>query len=210
MCAVPAGTSFTGRTIPFQFHHASGRLRVLAPVDDHDELVPPPRPQAAGLHRERRIGIDVAPDAAPVQEHARVAADALEAQQPAEPARSGRAAEAHSVAPHLAGIQRGQRARVEHARHPCRLPLTRRLGGHSGGRGRDRRPDAVGRGLLGRRRLRLRRGGRRHAQLPAARQRQLARGRGERGRGQGGRSDGDAGGHEYAGAPHHGHHRTQM
>jgi hypothetical protein len=31
MCAGPAGTSFTGRTMPFQFHQASGSLGFLRP-----------------------------------------------------------------------------------------------------------------------------------------------------------------------------------
>ena len=94
MCAGPAGTSSTGRTIPFQFHQASGSIGVLAAVHDHHELVGPAGAQAAGLERERRVGVDVAADAAPVQDHGRVAAHALEANQPAEAARRGRAREA--------------------------------------------------------------------------------------------------------------------
>jgi hypothetical protein len=31
MCASPAGTSVTGRTIPFQFHQASGSFGFLRP-----------------------------------------------------------------------------------------------------------------------------------------------------------------------------------
>ena len=210
MCAGPAGTQLHRPHDPGPVPPGLRQLGVLAPVDDHHQLVLPPRAQAARLDRERRVGIGVAPDAAPVQEHARVAADALEAQQPAEPARGGRPDEAHPVAAHLARIQRGQRACVEHARHGRLLPLARRLGGHAGRCGGNRRPGALGRGLLRGCRLGLRRGGRGHTHLPPARERLLARRRGERRRGQRGRCERDAGCHEYAGAPHHGHHRSQM
>ena len=175
------------------------QLRVLAPVDDHDELVRSPRPQAARLDRERRVGIDVAPDPAPVQEHGGVAADALEAQHPAEPARRGRSAEAQPVAPHLARIAataaracRTRSARSSPATRPAPgRPLRPPWPGAPARRPRARSPRG--------RRLRLRRGGHRHAHLPPARQRQLARRRGERRRGERGRGEGDAGCHEYAG-----------
>ena len=48
--------------------------RVLAAVHDHDQLVLPARSQAAGLDGEGRVGVDVAAQAAPVEEHARPAA----------------------------------------------------------------------------------------------------------------------------------------
>ena len=107
----------TGRTIPFQFHQPSGRSGFLRPSTITTSSFVPAGPQAAGREREGRVRVHVAADAAPVQDHRRVAADALEAEQPAEAARGGRALEAHAVAAHLARIERRQRARVEHARH---------------------------------------------------------------------------------------------
>ena len=77
-------------------------------------------PQAAGLG-ERRVRIDAAADAPAVQKDAGVAAHALEVRSSQRNPRGGRrAAEAQPVAPHLARVQRRQRARVEDARHARR------------------------------------------------------------------------------------------
>ena len=124
----------TGRTIPFQFHHASGSSGFLRPstITASSFGRPGRRPRAGDVNGV--YGIDVAADPAAVQDHRRVAAHAVEADQPAEPARGGRAHEAHAVAPHLARIELRQRACVEHARHLRRLPLARRLGGPAGRR----------------------------------------------------------------------------
>ena len=163
---------------------ALGQVRVLAAVHDHGQLVDAPGPQPASVHVERGVRVGVAADAAAVQEHGGLAADALEADPPAEPPRRLGPGELDPVAAHAAGVERGERARVEHARHlrgpPGRVhargAARRRVGG--GGR------LALRRGLL--RRGRLRRCGRGGvgAHLPSRRERHARRRR--RGRGRGG------------------------
>jgi hypothetical protein len=104
------------------------QARVLAAVDDHDQLVRAPGPQPARLEGEGRVGVDVAAQPAPVEEHGGAAPDALELDQPAKAARRARAGEAQPVAAHLAGVLRGHGLRVEHARDRDRAPGRRLLG----------------------------------------------------------------------------------
>ena len=51
MCAGPAGTSSTGRTIPFQFHQPSGRSGFLRPstITSRTLVRPGRRPRAASV-----------------------------------------------------------------------------------------------------------------------------------------------------------------
>ena len=151
--------------------------RVLAPVHDHHELVGLPRAQAARLDGEGRVGIDVAADPAAVQKHARVAAHALELDQPAEAGRGLGAGEGLAIATHLAWIESGDRPRVEDARDPRGPPLSRRLGRAAGRRARRAQRRILLRRLFGRRGLGQPRRGRFHPDLPVAREWELARGR---------------------------------
>ena len=173
----PAGTSRTGRTIPFQFHQASGSFGFLRPSTITTSSLRAPGAQATRLEAEGRVGIGVATEPPPVQVDGRRSPHALELEEPAEAARRVRTRERDPVAAHLAREERGQGARVEDARHAGRAPLAGRLSG-AAGRGRSRvRQHAGRRGLLGW--GRLRRGGVRglDAHLPAARKAALARGR---------------------------------
>ena len=52
MCAGPAGTSSTGRTIPIQFHHASGSSGSLRPstITASSLVRPGRRPRASSVN----------------------------------------------------------------------------------------------------------------------------------------------------------------
>ena len=177
--------------MPPQFHQPSGRSGSLRLSTTTVSWLTLPGAQAASVHVERGVRVRVAADAAAVQEHGGLAADALEADPPAEPPRRLGPGELDPVAAHAAGVERGERARVEHARHlrgpPGRVHARGAAGRRVGGGGRL----ALRRGLL--RRGRLRRGGRGGvgAHLPSRRERHARRRR--RGRGRGGHAGGGDG-----------------
>ena len=151
-----------------------GELGVLAAVHDHLEHVRAPGPEPARGHGERGVRVDVPADPAAVQDHRRVPAHAVEADQPAEPAGRGRATKLvryRRTVPGRAPAARGSRTRS--AREPAashRPPARSGRAAFAAGRAL-----ALGLGLLWRRRL----GGggrcRLDAHLPPARQRVLRR-----------------------------------
>ncbi len=155
---------------------ALGQPWVLAAVDDHHQLVRPPRTQAARLEGEWRVGVGVLAQAAAVEKDHRAAAHALEAHQPAKAARRGGAGEAQPVAAHAARVLRGHGGGVEHAGHRHRAPGLQGPEPRAARSGRGGVGNALGLSLHRGRRLRRSRGGLLPADLPAAFQR-LRRGR---------------------------------
>ena len=169
-CARPTGSRRTGRTMPPQFHQPSGRSGFLRLSTTTVELVEAARPQPASVHVERAC-TDRCCGRCGGRSGTRWPRGGRSRSRSASGSRAASPGpvKLDPVAAHAAGVERRERARVEHARHLRRAarasPRPRR------GRAACPAPRrlALRRGLL--RRGRLRRCGRGGvgAHLPARR-----------------------------------------
>ena len=204
------GTSRTGRTMPFQFHQASGSFGFLRPSTITSSSLRRARPQAARLEAERACRDRCCARAAGRSGRRSRARRTLSNSRSQRKPRGGLGTGEGDAGSGAPGPRRGRAARACRRRSARAPGATRRPPGRRVPGGWPGSPAArpSGSGLLGRRRLRRGRVGGLDAHLPAAREAALARRRvGRRGGGRGERAGaGMTGAAGAASAPH----RSQM